>query len=266
LTPLQVLAADDANVYVNGRDAAGNFAIYGFTHSSADGTLAPLSGSPFFCGDGTDFCDQPISMAIHKQLLMVGGGSGDRMMTGNVTAYPRSEAGVLEPRKNSPGGSPTSIAIHPNGRLVYSVDVSQGQGVLLQLLIAPDGTITGEMSLFQLNVDGSYTAVAIDQTGKYLLTLEETAAFATRLKVFTIDETIGNLTPVGSPVVTGGVGGNFIAFGPTGNTVYVVHGGGTSPSNDLSVFSFDHASGALTKIQSVPTGGNAPQSISISLP
>jgi 6-phosphogluconolactonase len=204
-------------------------------------------------------------MAIHKQLLMVGG-SDNRAFAGNITAYPRQPNGALRPRINAPTGASTSIAIHPDGKLVYGVDLSQGQGTLLQLLIAPDGTITGEMSLFFLDPDGSYRAMAIDPSGKYLLILEETFALATRLKVFTIDETIGNLTPVGSPVVTGGVGGNFIAFGPTGASVYVVHGGGTNPSNDLSVFSFDHASGALTKIQSVPTGGKAPQNISMALP
>jgi 6-phosphogluconolactonase (cycloisomerase 2 family) len=260
-----VIAAYNANVYVNGTDAAGNFAIYGFSHSSADGTLAPLSGSPFFCGNSTDACNQPISMAIHKQLLMVGGGD-NHSFAGNITAYPRQRNGELNPRNNAPGAASTSIAIHPDGKLVYGVDVDQGQGTLLQLLIAPDGTITGTMSLYWIDQDGSYNALAIDPSGKYLVILEETTAFATRLKVFTIDETSGNLTAVGSPLVTGGVGGNFVAFGPTGATVYVVHGGGTNPSNDLSAFSFDHGSGALTKIQSLPTGGTAPQKLSIALP
>lgn len=260
----RVLATDGVNTYVNGLDQAGNFAIYGFTNA-ANGQLIPLSGSPYFCGDGTDFCDQPVAMAIHKKVLMVGGSDGHDF-TGNVTTYPRIPGGTLEPRKNAGSGVTPSIAIHPDGKLAYAVDETRGQGLLLQLLIAPDGTITGEMSFYQINLDGSYIAVAIDPTGKYLVILEETPAHISRLKVFTIDETKGDLTFVGAPVETGGIGGNFLAFGPSGNTVYVVHGGGTTPSNDLSVFSFDHNTGSLTKIQSVASGGIAPQNLTVALP
>src|SRR5262249_53271152 len=102
---------------------------------------------------------------------------------------------------------------------------------------------------------GRFQDVAIDPSGKFLLAIDETANDS-RITVFSVNLTTGALGEIGAPVSTGEIGGHGIRFDASGRFVIVSHGDTLFAANDVMVFRFDATSGALTKVQSAPTGQN----------
>jgi 6-phosphogluconolactonase len=114
------LAPHPSGKYLYAGPVASNH-IAAYSIDPADGTLNPISGSPFPVGNG------PSAAAVDpygKYLYVTNSGSND------ISAYAiDSDSGVLTPINGSPfptGSAPSSIAVEPLGHFVY---VSNALGV-----------------------------------------------------------------------------------------------------------------------------------------
>jgi 6-phosphogluconolactonase len=127
------LAPDPSGKYLYvGPVGSNGIAAYGI--DPADGTLTPVSGSPFAAGNG------PGAAAVDpygKDLYVTNSNSND------ISAYAiDSESGVLTPIEGSPfptGSAPSSIAVEPLGHFVY---VGDALGVSAYKIDALSGALT----------------------------------------------------------------------------------------------------------------------------
>jgi len=127
------LAPDPSGKYLYvGPVGSNGIAAYGI--DPADGTLTPISGSPFAVGNGAS------SAAVDpygKYLYVTNSGSND------ISAYAIDPgSGVLTPIDGSPfptGSAPASIAVEPIGHFVY---VSDALGVSAYKIDALSGALT----------------------------------------------------------------------------------------------------------------------------
>jgi 6-phosphogluconolactonase len=150
--------------------------------------------------------------------------------------------GALDPVANSPvdaGGHLYSVAIHPKGTFVYTVD--NEADVLLAYRITP---ITGVLEPVgaPLPTDGAPITVAVDPKGRFVY-----VGTSTSIDVFTIDPTDGALSlPEGASFAIPGAA--FIAPDPSGAFVYVSWTG----AGGMGVYGVEPASGALSAIPGSP--------------
>jgi 6-phosphogluconolactonase len=127
------LAPDPSGKYLYvGPVGSNGIAAYGI--DPADGTLTPISGSPFAAGSS------PSAAAVDpygKYLYVTNSGSSD------ISAYAIDPgSGVLTPIAGSPfptGSAPSSIAVEPLGRFVY---VGDALGVSAYQIDALSGALT----------------------------------------------------------------------------------------------------------------------------
>jgi len=239
------IAADSKNVYVGGQLASGTNVIYAFS-MDANGSLAAISGSPFFfsaCG-----CAPATSIGVQNSMLFA---STDTLGFGPLAVYNIQDGALANLQVLNTDGV-SNLAVHPSGRVVYGV-LNQIEG----LTIGATGMLS-QGSTTSDDPSGVFEAVAIDPTGKFLAAIDLRFAGASfdssRIAVFSINPVTSSLTALGAPVSTGEPGGNSITFDPSGRFVLITHGGIVPSPNDVMVFSFDPASGTVMKIQSAPTG------------
>jgi len=127
------LAPDPSGKYLYvGPVGSNGIAAYGI--GAADGTLTPISGSPFVGGNG------PSTAAVDpygKYLYVANSSSND------ISAYAIDpDSGVLTPIDGSPfptGSAPSSIAVEPLGHFVY---VGDALGVSAYQIDALSGALT----------------------------------------------------------------------------------------------------------------------------
>jgi len=248
----RALAADANNAYAFGKDGNANYAIHGFS-VAANGSLTTVAGSPFLFGNGCDLCDTPFVSTINSSFLMIGADGFHSL--GDVTVFARGTGGTLAPKQTLGSNIIVSVAIHPSGKFGYAVDGATGSMMVLN--IAANGQPSMRTSFFD-SPNAIFKAVASEPGGKFLLAVDDDGA-ASRLRVFAVNQSTGDLTEVGSPVSTGGTRGSAVTVDPTNHFAIVSNGAGFDASQDLVVFSFNPDTGAVTKIKSVPSGGQAPQ-------
>ena len=245
------IAVDSKNIYRGGElSPSQTTVIYGFSIDD-NGSFAALSGSPFlFSGPGF----WATSIGVQNSMLFA---SGDSFKSSGLDAY-NIQDGALVNRQALSTGVDWNLAVHPSGRVAYAVNGSEIESFTIDAhgVLSQDSS-TGDSS-------GNFQAVAIDPTGKFLAAIDHTSPSPTdsRIAVFSIDPVTTGLTELGTPVSTGEPGGNSITFDPIGRFILVTHGGISPNPNDVMVFSFDPASGTVTKTQSAPTG-NFPGSVVI---
>ncbi len=236
----KAITADARNVYVAGVSSDGaNNVIYGFS-VAASGALTPLAGSPYPYTQNCDLCDQPDSMALNNNFVIVGGtgfqGAGD------FTVYTRAGTGVLGPEK--PLGTDEEIAVtiqHPGGNAAYGIDGTAGN--IDAYHIDSAGNVKGANGFAPITF--SLVDETVDPTGRFLLADD----IGGTVHVFTIDPATANITSAGTSETAGEQAGQ-IEMDPTGRFVFLAQ---TAPApNQITVFSFDPASGAMKKLQSFP--------------
>lgn len=165
------------------------------------------------------------------------------------------------------GDIPISIAIHPSGMFAYVAN--QGNGSTTGNTLSAYGIDITSGALTAIDADaatpltqstiatGAYPyAVTVDPTGKFAYVANYTG---NDVSSYTINQTSGALTPVGTPVAAG-TGPSSIAIDPTGKCALVAN----NTSDDVKSYTINQTTGALTLVNTV-TGavGSAPRSIAI---
>ncbi len=272
LTPLSGLTAVEVGVDAIAIDAGGQF-MYVVSGSSSNlwifsiessGALTPLSGTPIVLSS-SGVVSSSVLIDPSGNYLYVTASSSSSVLgtifgfsrnatTGRLTTLPGFSipvAGQVNHGAFDPGGknlllTGNNVFGTAGGLSVYSLNASTGSLTLA----------TG--SPFQVRDDPS--GVAADATGRYVYV--PNTADAT-ISAFTLDSATGGLAPVaGSPFPSGGNGSINgplgIAADGAGKFMYVCNA-----SNDVSVFSINSATGALTPVggSPFPDGGNAPSAI-----
>jgi len=238
------ITADSRNVYVSGNIPANNSTgIYGFA-IAANGALTALPGSPYTFTGACDLCDVPFALALNNNVL-IQGGTGFHGV-GDFTTYARAANGVLGKAQILGTDAEERVAIqHPAGNFSYALNIDDSN--LSEFTIGAGGNATPGSGPFT----GSGQDMVIDPTNKFLLIVDNGGV----VHVFTISPADGSVSQIGTSEAAGN-GATGIAMDPSGHFVIVTQSAtGTnlpSTANQLTVFTFDPASGAMKKLQSYP--------------
>jgi hypothetical protein len=242
------IAADEKDVYV-ASTASNNSLISGF-HVSPSGTMSVIAGDPFFYAEVCGGCPLPNSLALNNRLLAVGAieapNTGD---FGQFAIFTRASNGSLTFSGDFDGPEEDSVALqHPTGNVGFAIDSNLGS--INSYLIDANGGVTAGTTV---PAGGAFFIdEVVDATGKFLLGLDTAGV----VHIFAIDSTNAGISQVGTSEPAGS-GGRLIAMDPSGRFVIVAQSSsvGTPPGTDqITVFTFDPASGAMTKLQSYPVG------------
>jgi 6-phosphogluconolactonase (cycloisomerase 2 family) len=179
-------------------------------------------------------------------------------------------SGALAPMPSSPFAAPTfpgSLAADPSSRFLY-VTSAGASGVIGTILAYSINQSTGALTAipgyqFPLTDAGgivSPEALTIDPSGKFLYAAIEQPATSPNspnlaVAAFTINRTDGTLTPVsGSPFAIGATtdGGTPIVIGPSGQFLYIAYYDFANSTSDVTGFSVDSTTGALTMVPGGP--------------
>jgi 6-phosphogluconolactonase (cycloisomerase 2 family) len=239
-----LLAGDADNLYITGDiPSTLSIGIYGFALSSS-GALTPLAGSPYLFDQACDLCGQPATLGMNNDVLVLGGGGFHS--AGTFTVYPRMTTGVLGKRQMLGADLEVHVAIqHPAGKFSYAL--STDASTLSEFTLDNTGNaIAGPQLLI-----GSGQDMTVDATGRFLLLVDEAGA----IRVFSIDSASGALNQIGISE-TAGNGAFGITMDPSGHFVIVSQSAfsGSLPGarSQITVFTFDPATGAIKKLQSYP--------------
>ena len=183
--------------------------------------------------------------------------------TGAFTIFPTSSTPVIN-------GS-QQILVHPSGHFIYSVGLNS-TGLALGDVNSTTGIVTLDTTSghgpFPTGGDGN-TKAAIDPTGRFIYAVTNAVnAAASGIYSFTIDQTNGVLTGIGTNPITSSGGTPItlpteILIDNTGNYVFVIDSG-TSPNSTVYAFQIDQTPGPslgaltpLTTVASIPAGPGA---------
>jgi len=224
-------------LYVGNNSSLG---IAAFAVNAATGDLTPIAGSPFDSGPLFQLVAHPTA-----NLLLVATG------TTVETYLLDSSSGALTLAGFAGGESPTALAVHPSGNLVYATNVNNASisGFKLDTTTGILTPVAG--SPFPASPENPFAA-AIDPAGKFLFVPNVGGA---NVSVFAINAVTGGLTQVsGSPFGTGG-GPYAEVVSHDGNYLYISN----SYDKTISVYAINGTSGALTQISGSPysTGSSA---------
>ena len=230
----------------------GDSGVYAFAVSASDGSLNPVTGSPFQTGNGPQSLEFDASgsyLYVANQLDNTISAFAVNASTGELSELPTSPYAIS-------GTNPTPAQISRAGNFLYvansnanSVDVfkiNPGTGVLTEGVTgSPFTTDTGPFS------------VATNPAGTVLYTVNLSTGTRT-ISAFTIDGTTGVLAPVsGNPQTLPAL--NYLTIDPQGKFLLVTQ------SNAVSVYPFDASTGVIgTAVTGSPFAcGNNPFSITV---
>jgi 6-phosphogluconolactonase len=157
--------------------------------------------------------------------------------------------------------NPAAVSLAPNGKFAFSA-TNKGQQIYAFTVNPTTGVLTPTPHSPFNNppfVQGhQYPDIAVDPTSKFLYL----ASFGDNLVVgFSIDQTTGDLTPIGTSFPAGEGAGAIPAFSPNGKFLYVMNQSppaGATTGNSVSGYSIDPTTGSLTPIGAgaFPAGPN----------
>jgi 6-phosphogluconolactonase len=167
------------------------------------------------------------------------------------------EIGEMTPIRDMPrltaGSAPSFVTVDPSGKHLYLAnegldtvsvfDINATTGALTEIPGSPFGTL-GDRPM----------CVKVDPAGKFAYVANEGSD---TISAFTVDATTGVLTPlVPSPTYPTGRYPCFIAFDPSGKFIYVGNKNTYlySEKTNISAFSMDPGTGALTALPGSPFG------------
>jgi len=162
----------------------------------------------------------------------------------------------------SGGVGPQSIAVEPTGKFAYVANVGCGDSAFGNVSMYTINPTTGALASIGPPVashDEGGRAVTVGPSGKFAYVANwgegDTSG---SVSAYTINETTGALTSTGT--IFGGSGGLCapwsVAVDPFGRFAYVANEGCASPTN-VSMFTINSTTGALTPIGTVAAGGRA---------
>jgi len=207
---------------------------------NSDATLTAMSGSPFLAASSFG------SIAVDPQARFVYAGDATAAEIQGFTIT--SGTGVLAAMGSTVGttGTPSRMAEDPTGKFLY---VAEGSSGVDAFTIASGGALSNVQNIPLAEANG----VAVNAKYVYV------ADGATGVNAYSINTTTGVLTAIGSAVPAGTAPSN-VAISPNGKYVYVTNSG----SNDVSAYTVDSGTGALTEVSGSPFGaGTGPQAVTV---
>ncbi|MGD0089468.1 MAG: PKD domain-containing protein [Planctomycetota bacterium] len=178
--------------------------IYGFAVNDSDGSLAPLSGSPFATGGNGDgafgFSERMALDSLNGRLYVLNAGSNTvfafaiNAATGALTALPCSPINL-----GVPGTSWATLAVQPNGSPLV---VGDSKGYIASFNITATAATPAVGSPFPTGT-ASPLSTAFSQDGNYVYT----GGGATTIACFSVNASTGVLSALnGTPFAPAGVG------------------------------------------------------------
>ena len=160
-----------------------------------------------------------------------------------------------------PGTQPAAVSLAPNRKWAFSA-TNAGKQIYAFAIDPATGALTptphSPFNNTAFVVGHQYPDIAVDPTSKFLYL----ASFGDNLVVgFSIDQTTGDLTPIGTSFPAGEGAGGIPAFSPNGKFMYVMNQNppsGSTTGNSVSGYSLDPTTGSLTPIGAgaFPAGPN----------
>ena len=248
---------------------------------NADGSSAPIPGSPFSAGKS------PSSIALHpsgKFVYIANSGSND------VSAYRAGSAGELSPVADSPfraGANPSALALDRAGRFLYVINagssdisayrIDQETGALAAVpgspfvtgavpagaAVHPNGQFlfvansgSGTISSYAIHplsgalsrtagspipAGGNARSIAVHPSGKFAYVAKYDADGAS-VSAFAINADTGELTAAAASAITFRNGPVSFALNPDGRFAYVANAG------SLATYTIDSNTGSLTLV------------------
>ena len=238
--------------------------VAAYAIDKAAGTLKPLNTQSTVGGG-------PAHVSVAGSMVFAANYGG-----GSVVAYRTQPDGSLQPPSSfvqhkgssvnpdrQKGPHAHAATADPSGRFLYVPDLGLDQ-VLIYRIDAKAGTIAPATPPFAAIPPGSGPRhIAISRDGKHAYVITEMLC---TIDAFDRDTTSGALTPTQTistlPAGMGVEKGSSTAevlLHPSGKFLY----GSNRGHNSLVVYAVDSASGKLTLVQHVPTGGKTPRAFNI---
>lgn len=205
--------------------------------NSTNGTLSEVAGSPFTAGQW------PEGMYVHPngRFVYLVDSTEDK-----IFVYEVSSAGTLTQIAGSPftgRDNPNDCIVHPNGKYLYvaywddanvgAYSIDESTGALSEMAGSPYSAGAGAVS------------ITINNTAQFLYVVNNNAK---NISAYSINQNTGALTAVpGSPFTNSSSSGPYDSvITPDGKFFYTTTWGWDYNGNDVTVFSIDDSSGALS--------------------
>ena len=144
------------------------------------------------------------------------------------------------------GSIPVAVTVEPSGKFAYVANIGSNS-ISAYAINASTGDLT-PIAGSPYATGGNPASVTVDPSGKYVYVPNE---LSNNISAYIIDGATGVLTPVtGSPFAAGLVPAS-VAIDPSGRFAYVGNENDT-PGGDVSGFTIDATTGALTAIEGSP--------------
>lgn len=225
--------------------------VSGYSINPLSGALTLVSASPFAVGNQT----RSVAVDPSGRFIYIANPFSNNIYgfsidpaTGNLAALSASpfidEAG------------PWSLAVDPSGRFLFVTGINANQ--LNSLSIDP---VSGNLSPIGSAPTGSLPQlVAVHPSGMFAYVASQDG----HVSAYTISAT-GSLTQVTGSPFPAGASTVSVAVDPSGRFVYAAnHGNGSSASFDVSAYTIDPNTGALTTVAGSPfAAGSFPRSVTV---
>ena len=164
------------------------------------------------------------------------------------------------------GGSANSVAVDPSGRFAYVAGADNDFGfssfVSMFTINATTGVLT---SIGAIDAGITPASVAVDPSGRFAYAASNAFSVGETGNVFmyTINATTGALTSMGT--IAAGIDPASVAVDPSGRFAYVANAelsGGIGGTGNVSMYTIDVTTGALTSIGTIAAGSN-PASVAV---
>jgi len=223
--------------------AEGDVGIGAYAINTTNGSLTPVSASPFLTGS-------EFSIVMHPSGKFLFAVTGDAVVVYSIN----QSTGALTSVQTVSGGSPISAAIDPKGLFLYAANVNSNSVSAFTInqtsgLLTP---VTGSPFPSGRNPQ----SVTIEQQGKFLYVPNGNDA---TVSAYAINSATGVLTQIaGSPFATGTIP---VAAVSRKSFLYI----GNSADKTISQYAIDPMTGALSQIAApFATGMSGPLGLTIS--
>jgi DNA-binding beta-propeller fold protein YncE len=191
----------------------------------------------------------------------------------NVLGYTIDSAtGALTAISGSPfptGVSPSSVAVDPSGTFAYVANLGSdppfgGGNVSGYTIDSTSGALT-PISGSPFPAGSVPSSVAVDTSGRFAYVANSFVfGGGNSVSGYTIDSTSGALTPIPGSPFPAGIVPRSVAVDPSGSFAYVANAGRLSQPGNISGFTIDSTTGALTPIPGSPfPTGATPVSVAV---
>jgi 6-phosphogluconolactonase (cycloisomerase 2 family) len=194
---------------------------------------------------------------------------GSSTVASSISAYTiNAQNGKLSVVSGSPfpdGAAGTfalanSVAVDPSGRFAY---VANGAGSVAEYTIDPSSGALAAIPGSPLTVGSTPTAVAVDPSGRFVY-VTNGGSDGPFVSAYAINTSTGALTPIsGSPFPAAGAVS--VTVDPSGQFVYVASGFSVEGSGNISAFTINPSTGALTAVAGSPfsSGVHGPGAVAV---